>query len=374
MTRRLVHAGRAFSAGAALTIALAACRGGDRSAARGAGAPDSTARVLSARGALVFVSNEDSASVSVIDAQRDSVIATIAVGKRPRGLRVSPDGKTLYVAVSGSPKGGPGVDESKLPPPDRAADGIAVVDIASRRVLRRLPGGPDPETFALSPDGAFIYVSNEDAGTLSIIDVARASIVARIPVGSEPEGVATSPDGRTVYVTSEGKGQVAVIDVATRKVVATLDVGKRPRAAAFTPNGTRAYVTAEVGRTVSVIDVGANKVIKTLTIQPDIARPMGIVVAPDGKSVYVSNGRGGTVAVIDVAADSVVATIPVHGVADANKPGSARPWGIGITPDGRTLYTANGPTNDVSAIDVATRRVLRRVPVGRGPWGIAIGR
>jgi YVTN family beta-propeller protein len=49
-----------------------------------------------------------------------------------------------------------------------------------------------------------------------------------------------------------------------------------------------------------------------------------------------------------------------------------RPWGIAVSPDGRTLYTANGPSNDVSVIDVEQRQVTRKIPVGTGPWGIAV--
>ena len=49
-----------------------------------------------------------------------------------------------------------------------------------------------------------------------------------------------------------------------------------------------------------------------------------------------------------------------------------RPWGIGITPDGKTLYTANGPSNDVSVIDVESLKVTMKIPVGTSPWGIAI--
>ncbi len=52
----------------------------------------------------VYVSNEDSRNITVIDAATDSVVATIEVGTRPRGIKVSPDGKTVYVALSGSPK------------------------------------------------------------------------------------------------------------------------------------------------------------------------------------------------------------------------------------------------------------------------------
>ena len=50
----------------------------------------------------------------------------------------------------------------------------------------------------------------------------------------------------------------------------------------------------------------------------------------------------------------------------------ARPWGEALARDGRTLYTANGPSNDVSVVDVAARQVRKRIPVGRGPWGVVL--
>src|SRR5208337_3909894 len=124
----------------------------------------------------VYVSNEDGGSISVVDGQTGAVVATIPVGKRPRGMRLSPDGRLLYVALSGSPKGGPGVDESKLPPPDRTADGIGVVDLATQRLLRVLPSGADPEAFDVTPDGKTLYVSNEDAAQTSVVDLATGTV------------------------------------------------------------------------------------------------------------------------------------------------------------------------------------------------------
>lgn len=41
------------------------------------------------------------------------------------------------------------------------------------------------------------------------------------------------------------------------------------------------------------------------------------------------------------------------------------------TPDGARAYTANGSSIDVSVIDLAPRRVVKRIPVGWVPWGIA---
>jgi YVTN family beta-propeller protein len=51
----------------------------------------------------------------------------------------------------------------------------------------------------------------------------------------------------------------------------------------------------------------------------------------------------------------------------------ARPWGLGLTPDGKKLYTANGSSNDVTVVDAMTLAVIRRIPVGETPWGVASG-
>jgi YVTN family beta-propeller protein len=313
---------------------------------------------------LVYVTNEDGNNISVIDSGNDSVLTEIFVGKRPRGISLSPDGSTIYAAVSGSPKAPPGTDESKLPPPDRAADGIAVIDAKSHTLKTTFKSGQDPEAFAVSKDGKKVYVSNEDAATTSVVDVASGKVVKAIPVGGEPEGVTLSPDGRFVYVTAEEDDAVYVISTDGDSVVTKIQTGKRPRSVAFTPDGRKGYVSAELASSVDVVDATKHRRTKTIQIPGKGARPMGIAVAPDGKLAYVTTGRGGTVAVIDVAADSVVGTIEV----------GDRPWGIAVTPDGRKAYTANGPSNDVSVIDLASRKVVKKVKVGSVPWGVAVGK
>ena len=74
---------------------------------------------------LVFVSNERSGDVSVIDGATDDVVATFKVGKRPRGIRATPDGKRVFVTLSGSPRVAPGVDENRGPA-DKTADGLEI--------------------------------------------------------------------------------------------------------------------------------------------------------------------------------------------------------------------------------------------------------
>ena len=187
-----------------------------------AGSPAATPAPASTSGVRLYISDETGGSVVVVDPESGNVVERIAVGKRPRGIRLSRDGKELLVALSGSPIAGPGVDESKLPPADRAADGIGVVDLATHTVVRKFQSGQDPEVFDISPDGKTIYVSNEDAAQVSVVDVATGNVVQRISVGEEPEGVTVSPDGGAVYVTSEASSDVAVIDTKTRKVLARI--------------------------------------------------------------------------------------------------------------------------------------------------------
>src|SRR5512140_2265866 len=79
-----------------------------------ASAPKAAQTDFTSGGPYLFVSNEDGNDVTVINTKTDSVVATLEPGQRPRGVRLMPDGKTLVVAVSGSPKGGPGVDEKTL--------------------------------------------------------------------------------------------------------------------------------------------------------------------------------------------------------------------------------------------------------------------
>ncbi len=132
-----------------------------------------------AAGTELYVSAEESGEIVVVDAERGVVVARVPVGKRPRGVKLSHDGKLLYVALSGSPRAAPGVDESKLPPPDRAADGVGVVDLAARKLVRTYASGQDPESFDLSRDGKTLYVSNEDASELSVLDLAAGKVTAQ---------------------------------------------------------------------------------------------------------------------------------------------------------------------------------------------------
>jgi YVTN family beta-propeller protein len=316
----------------------------------------------------VYVSNETAGTIAVIDPASGQVLAAIPVGKRPRGLRVSRDGKQLFVALSGSPIAPPGVDESTLPPADRSADGIAIVDIATRKLVRTIHSGQDPEAFDLSPDGRWLYVSNEETAEMSVVDVPAGKVALRVAVGDEPEGVTVSPDGKVVYVTCEDDHTVVAVDTTSLSPLGRVIVGLRPRSIAITPDGQTLFVTDENSSSISVVNAARRTLLETIRLPkadaaPMAPRPMGAVLSPDAKLLFVSNGRAKSVSVIDVAERRLVRTMNDVG---------QRPWGIGISADGTKLFTANGPAGDVSIVDVASGAVERRISLGGSPWGIAV--
>ncbi len=96
--------------------------------------------------ARAYVSNEDGHTVTVIDTDKATVIATVPVGKRPRGLKLSRDASRLYVAVSGLAKCPPTTPDEECAKLERdlKADGVAVIDTRSLKLLTLAEGGLRP--------------------------------------------------------------------------------------------------------------------------------------------------------------------------------------------------------------------------------------
>src|SRR2546423_467396 len=108
-----------------------------------------------ARAARAYVSNEDDGTVTVIDTQRLAALATVTVGKRPRGLVLSPDGASLYVALTGLPKCPPPIPEEQCAklPRDRRADGVAGIHTPAPQPAPRVEESPHPPTRQDHPRG-----------------------------------------------------------------------------------------------------------------------------------------------------------------------------------------------------------------------------
>jgi YVTN family beta-propeller protein len=219
--------------------------------------------------------------------------------------------------------------------------------------------GVSPWSVAVSPDGAFAYVTNSASDTLSKIDTATSKVVATATVGSDPRGVAVSPAGNLAYVANTASNTVSRIDTATNTVLATVDVGTSPRDVTMSPDGQFVYV-ANSGKSISKVSTASNTVVATISIP---GNPWSAVVSPDGQFVYVTDNYSSTLVKISTATNAVVDTINVG--ADAR--------GLAISPDGAFAYVTHfSASNTVSKVNIATRSIAATIPVGTGPIGMAM--
>ena len=290
----------------------------------------------------IFVTNERSNDVTVIDGSTLEVETTIDVGKRPRGIGISPDGTELYIAVS-------------------EENAIAVIDLGTLEVLRKFQAGSDPETFAVHPNGN-IYISNEDDAKASAFDPRTGEQVMEVGVGLEPEGVAISPDGRHVIITSESTNMLHVIQVPEHIIVANILVGARPRAATFTSDSKIAYSTSEISGEVKKVDMTTFEVIGVQKIADEKAKPKDVILNKDETKLYVAGGRANQVIVMDAETMEVIEGIPV----------GKRVWGLAMTKDGSKVFSTDGVSGTVSVIDTAKDEVIKTIEVGKFPWGVVV--
>jgi YVTN family beta-propeller protein len=279
-------------------------------------------------------------------------------------------------------------------PPLTSASGIvksASTLQAANTVKATITGLNAPEGVAVTPNGAYVYVTNDDSGTVSVISTATNTVTATVNVGSEPEGVAVSPSGAYVYVANgdsdAGNGSVSVISTATNTVTSIIpnafNLLVDAEYLAVTPDGQYIYASNGNGlNTISVISTATNTAVAA--IDPQV--PGCLAVTPNGQYVYdadqgiTGGGRitSGFVSVISTANNTIVARVTGFDPL-------GQPFGVAVTPDGNYVYVTNRgenssvggqnsevPSQDVSVISTATNTVTANITVGDFPTGVAV--
>ena len=304
---------------------------------------------FSSHAKYIFVSNENSDTVVVLEKQSKKIIKTIETGGRPRDLKFNFDFSKLYVVVS---------EENHL----------LEIDTKKLKILDKIKTGDDPEIFDIDYNNNFVAVSNEDDNQLTIINLNNKKIIARInDVGVEPEGVNFSPDGKLIYVTSEGTSSVLIIDVIEKKIVNEILVGNRPRRGLFVNGGTEYWVSNELSGTVGIIDTAKQEIKKTIKftikgIREQQITPVDFAYAKKNNLVFVTLGSANHVAVVDVNTYEIKKYILVGN----------RVWGADITADEKELIVTNGNSDDISIIDLEKLLSTSAIPVGKTPHSVKI--
>src|SRR5207302_7542366 len=120
---------------------------------------------------------------------------------------------------------------------DDTAGGLGVLAPVTRKLIDRWHVGSDPEQFAISKDGKFAFIANEDDASALIVDLGSGQSRGKVKVSAEPEGVGVNPANGEVYVTCEEKGEVFAIAPDQQRVLAKIETGGRPRSVVVSSAG-----------------------------------------------------------------------------------------------------------------------------------------
>ncbi len=277
---------------------------------------------------------------------------------------------------------------------------VAVVDPTTLKILAKIPVGNDPHEVIASSDGNTAYVSNYGGGaynTLTAVDVAL-----QVPLNTIDLGPLRGPHGLDfvggkVWFTAEAAKAIGSYDPASSKVDWILGTGQNRTHMIYVSPDTKRIITTNVSSgTVSIIEssgtrspnAAANAAPPGAPGRPENSQQQaissasppgppredwnetvvkvgngseGFDVSPDRKEIWVANAQDGTISVIDAAQKSVTQTL------NANVRGANR---LKFTPDGKRVLVSALRGQDVVVLDAATRKEIKRIPVGHGAAGI----
>ena len=252
-------------------------------------------------------------------------------------------------------------------------DNIHLIDPATHKIVGEITGIPINHGAAAAPDGGRLYFSSEAEQTLHVVDTKTLRTLKKIPLTARPNNISISKDGRRVYVgIVSAPGAVDVIDTATMEKVKSIPTKGGIHNVYVTPDGRHVVAGSIAGRLMTVIDQKTEE--PAWTLFEEGVRPMAFETNADGSTkrifVQLSNLHG--FAVVDFAQRKEVARIELPNDIPAETvdkgPFNASPsHGLGVAPDGRTLWVTSRPNARVYAYSLPDLKLLGAVDLGGRP-------
>jgi YVTN family beta-propeller protein len=336
----------------------------------------------------------------------DTPLPTDSAGPSPSTAATL--GGVYWAAISGQIQGAWASMPERVYVPDELSGDVVVIDPATFKIVGRFKVGAYPEHITPGWDGQMLYVNNMVGSTLTEIDPrtgrpngvtipvpnpynlyftpdgSRSIIVEDMLLGApaDPNGLLFldrktwkkvgfvgipwaganhldfTADGKTLFVSCEYSGHIVAVDVATMKILTSLNVGGSPTDVRLSPDGTVVFVANQVRNGIDVIDATT---LKYLSFIPAGPGAHGLAISRDATKLFVTNRHAGSISVIDIASRTVVATWQIGGTPDM----------IAQSPDGSQLWISNRYSGTITVVNAATGAVIKRIATGINPHGLS---
>jgi YVTN family beta-propeller protein len=282
--------------------------------------------------------------------------------------------------------------------------GIVVVDARTATLRQELSfpsGGGSLHGIAIGGGQVYATDSGSKLWIASPSADGRYAWKRSIPLPGPPDksaaygcGIALAPDAKTALVCLSRANRLAVIDLARGRVVRTIATGIAPFAVVFLPGGRHAAVSNWGGRfprpgettadsagtavpvdrrgvgvsgTVSIVEIDSGKNVATV---PTGRHPSALALSPDGRTLATADANDDTVTLIDIKTRTVSRTVRLRTAPD---PGfGAAPTGVAFAADGKTLLVSCGGRNAVAVIQIRDAAIIGWIPVGWYPGAVAL--
>jgi YVTN family beta-propeller protein len=288
----------------------------------------------------VYVPNNLSNDVSVIDPKTFKVLYTFATGSEPQHVSPSWDLRHLFVG-------------------DVYSNTLTEVDPRTGRPVRAIPV-PDPYNLYFTPDGRQAIDVEEGHDTLAFYDPRTWKLRATLAIPFRgPDHLDFSASGSTFLISTEYAGTVIKVDAAHHRILGSVALGGSTVDVKLAPDGRLFYVANQRRNGVSLVDPSSMREVRFI---PTGAGAHGFAVSRNTKDLYVSNRLAGSISVISFSTNRVIHTWHVGGSPDM----------LQVSADGRQLWATNRFNASVSVIDTRTGRVLHTIPVGVDPHGLTL--
>ena len=295
----------------------------------------------------VYVPDEVSGDVVVIDPATYKIVGRFKVGAYPEHITPGWDGQTLFV---NNMNGG---SLTEIDPRTTRPNGITI------KV-------PNPYNLYFTPDGARAIVVEDmlhgaptNPNGLLFLDRTTWKRVGFVPIPwAGANHLDFSADGKVLFLSCEYSGRIVAVDVPHMRVIKALNVGGSPTDVRLSPDGREMFVANQIRNGIDVIDTSTLTYRKFIRAGPGAH---GLAISRDTRRLFITNRHAGSISVVDIATLSVVATWQIGGTPDM----------VAQSPDGSQLWISNRYSGTITVVSSSSGAVLKKIATGINPHGLA---